>query len=236
MKNLKFLKNKYRGRRIFVLGTGNSLKGLPLELLDDEYTFGINRIGMTYLPTFYWLATRQVHDTEYRVDVDAAMRSAHYSFVATFLKGHIPEAQNTYWMQVSHIAGLNPTMPGDISVTDWTKQDIAGCKISGYGHSGFAVIRLAAYMGFNPIYLLGMDGKYKYQEQGQPDPNHFDDGYETGKFGRPKVIVDAVNKRIKDSHDLIKLGALVLGIEILNAGRNSHLKQYPKVKFEELFK
>lgn len=235
MKHLKFLKNKYRGNRIFVLGTGKSLKDIPLRFLRNEYTFGINRIGMKYLPTFYWLATRQARDVDYRNDVNAAIDAATFSFIADFLIGLIPAKESIYWMNVDHVDGDNPTRPGDIVVEDWVKQDIAGCKLSGYGHSGFAVIRLAAYMGFHPIYLLGMEGKYFYQSQGQPDPNHFDDKYETGKFGRPQELVDEMNVRIQDSHNIMKVGAHMLGVDIVNAGSRT-IKQYPWVKFKELFK
>lgn len=237
MKSLKFLENVYAGHRAFVLGTGKSLDGMPLNFLGNEFTFGINRIGMTYLPTFYWLATTQVNDAAYRVDADAAIESSVYSFVASFLKGTIPEPEeeNVFWMNIDHVDGLNPTIPGDICAKDWVEQDIARGNLSGYGHSGFAVIRLAIFMGFNPIYLLGMDGKYKYHEQGTPDPNHFGENYETGKYGRPQAIVDDMNMRIVDSHTIAKLGADILGKAIINASENSHLKQYPKVKFEELF-
>ena len=235
MKHLKFLENRYRGKRIFVMGTGKSLKGMPLEFLDDEYTFGINRIGMNYLPSFYWLATTQARCADYRVHVDAAIDKAHYSFIGTFLRGYIPDAQYTYWIQIGHISGANPTNPGEIGVEDWVKQNIAGCQLSGYGHSGFAVIRLAAYMGFNPIYIIGMDGRYEYHQLGQPDPNHFDENYESDSAARHPSIIEATNLRIRDSHEIMKVGADLINIEIINAGRKGYVDQYPRVVFEELF-
>ena len=235
MKTLKFLEGKYRGRRIFVMGSGKSLKEMPLHLLQNEYTFGINRIGLTYRPSFYWLATTNAHNVEYRFNVDAAIESAYHSFIATFLKGTIPDAENVYWIQVAHISGANPTNPGEVGVEDWVKQNIAGCQLSGYGHSGFAVIRLAAYMGFNPIYVIGMDGKYEYHQLGQSDPNHFDDNYESDSVARHPSIIDDINLRIRDSHTIMSAGASLLGVDIINAGRKGRIKQYPWVKFEELF-
>ncbi len=52
------LKNKYKGERIFLIGNGPSLNKTPLELLEDEYTFGVNRIYLLFdrinwRPTFY---------------------------------------------------------------------------------------------------------------------------------------------------------------------------------------
>lgn len=235
MKKLKFLEGKYCGRRIFVMGAGKSLKGMPLHLLRNEYTFGINRIGMTYLPSFYWLATTNARAVEYRFNVDAAIEAAHHSFIATFLKGTIPDAENVYWIKVGHISGTDPTNPGEIGVEDWVKQNIAGCQLSGYGHSGFAVVRLAAYMGFNPIYIIGMDGKYEYHQLGQPDPNHFNDSYEPDSVARHPSIIDATNLRIQDSHEIMKIGADLIDVEIINAGRKGYVNQYPRVVFEELF-
>ena len=43
-RKLRKLKNKYKGKRCFIMGNGPSLKAEDLELLKDEYCFGQNKI------------------------------------------------------------------------------------------------------------------------------------------------------------------------------------------------
>ena len=56
--DLTQLKNQYSGERIFVIGNGPSLSETPLEQLDSEYTFALNRVNLIYddvdwRPDFY---------------------------------------------------------------------------------------------------------------------------------------------------------------------------------------
>jgi hypothetical protein len=237
MKYLGFLENKYKGQRLFILGSGKSLKGMPLQLLKDEYTFGINRIGMVYHPTFFWLATSYAKLLEYRSTVDASIKAAKYAFIANFLEDTIPHAPNMYFINVLD-AGSFPTRPepGTLDAEYWINQDVANGKISAYGHSGFAVFRLAAFMGFNPIFLLGFDAHYEsHPGVGLPDPNHFDDGYESGEMEKPPVLRELENRQVWDAHNITMNGFDLLNIAVFNAGRDTKLTQYPRVRFEDLF-
>lgn len=236
MKPLKFLENKYAGNRIFIVGSGPSLKGMPLHLLEEDHTFGINRIGMKFVPTFYWLATGNARLKDYSEDVEIAIDAAEYAFVADFMKDVIEEKSNLHWIDVLHVDGLNPTKPEEFTPHDWASQDVASGRLSGYGHSGCAVMRLALFMGFDPIYLIGMDGDYKAHIQGEPDPNHFDEDYESGEFARPEVLMVDYNNNVWHSHISSHRGSLLMNKTIINAGRSEYFTHYPRVEFEELFK
>ena len=55
------VRDRHLGERVFLLGNGPSLNKLPLEKLADEYTFGVNRIGLlfdrvSWRPS-YWTVT-----------------------------------------------------------------------------------------------------------------------------------------------------------------------------------
>lgn len=235
MKPLKFLENKYRGHRIFIVGSGPSLRGMPLYLLENEYTFGINRIGMKLIPTFYWLATGNARLKDYLEDVMISIEAAEYAFVASFMKDVIKERPNIHWIDVLHVNGKNPTMPGEFTPEDWAAQDVATGRLSAFGHSGNAVMRLAAYMGFDPIYLIGMDGKYKVHILGESDPNHFNENYESGELARPEVLLGDYNNSVWHSHISSHRGSLLINATIKNAGTSPYLTHYPRVKFEDLF-
>ena len=58
VRRLRSLHNIHRGKRIFIIGNGPSLNRTPLEKLEGEFTFGVNRIYMLFdrikwRPTFY---------------------------------------------------------------------------------------------------------------------------------------------------------------------------------------
>lgn len=238
MTNLRKLKDKYAGRRLFILGSGVSLKGMPLQLLKKEYTFGINRIGMIYHPTFLWLSTSYARLADYRATVDESLKKAKLAFIANSLKDAIPNAENIYWIQMLD-AGSFQTRPepGTLTAEYWINQDVASGKISAYAHSGFAVFRLAAFMGFNPIYLLGFDAHYEpHPGPGNPDPNHFDENYESGEMEKPPALRELEEKMIWDAHNITAEGFDHLNIAVINAGRDKKLTQYPRLKFESLFR
>ena len=57
-KRWSFLKNKYDGKRAFLIGNGPSLNRTPLHLLKNEYTFCVNRFNLMFdrigwLPEMY---------------------------------------------------------------------------------------------------------------------------------------------------------------------------------------
>jgi len=232
---------------------------MPLDLLEDEYTFGMNRIGMICHPTFLWVGTRYVRLEEYRSTIIASIKSAYYAFVALFLNDVIDDLPNIYWIDAYDTAAkkkahakiiktkktfeyspfkwkkrrFNGNTTG-MHAKEWAAQEISYGRISAYAHSGHAVIRLAAYMGFNPIYLLGFDAHYTFHEQGQPDPNYFNKSYQNGEMGRPKPIIEMDNEKIWDSHNIMSKGLKYLGIEVFNVGRDTKLTQYQRLRFEDL--
>ena len=237
MSRLGFLKDKYKGKRLFILGSGKSLKDMPLQLLANEYTFGMNRIGMIFHPVFYWLATSYSRLAEYRSTVDASIKIAKYAFISNTLEDTIRDAPNVYWIKMLD-AGSFQTRPepGTLTAQYWIDQDVASGSISAYAHSGFAVFRIAAYMGFNPIYLLGFDAHYEsHPGPGKPDPNHFDEAYESGEMEKPPALRELENRQVWDAHNITMNGFDLMNIAVINVGRDTKLTQYPRLKFEDLF-
>ena len=45
---LASLKGKYKGERVFIIGNGPSLNKTPLDKLDGEFTFAMNRFYLMY--------------------------------------------------------------------------------------------------------------------------------------------------------------------------------------------
>ena len=196
-KRLKALYNKYRGKRIFVIGNGPSLNKTQLNLLANEYTFGVNRIYLlydkiTWKPTFYTIIDRRVI-ADIAKEVNGLTGSTFF-FDEKF-RGLLREGEDVYY--------FGSTLKGT-SIED---QYFSYNALKGVRHSNTVVgyaIQIAYYMGFDPIYLIGCDLGYKVnnsvKQEGDDkfnigvkfnlestkddDPNHFDPTY----FGKKQAL------------------------------------------------
>jgi len=230
---MKNLKNIYSGQRLFVMGNGLSLKDTPLDLLKDEYSFGINRIGMIFdktewRPNFFFCATFRARWSEsYKDDVLKCIQLGIPSFIGKRIKSVIgTKYKNVRYINCLHL-GKKHTDPKD----SWWQKDISE-KVSLYGQSLLGVMQIAVYMGFSPIYIVGIDG-YKPDKKG-PDLNHFDPEYETPKHRHSNKWFKEHITRIKKSHQFIYKITKEMGIDVFDATVVENSSPYPKVNIEEI--
>jgi hypothetical protein len=91
------------------------------------------------------------------------------------------------------------------------------------------------YMGFDPIYLLGMDG-YQVAENSDYDPNHYFNEYAPtmglGRLTFPKAKL--FNARMKMAHGIMQEVALAKGKHIYNATPESIFMAHPRVRLEDI--
>jgi len=99
-------------------------------------------------------------------------------------------------------------------------------------------MQLAAYVGCNPIYLIGMDMSYRvpdYMEDAEilsreADVNHFHPDY----FGPGKRWHDPQVDRMKKS--IAYAGGFLArrGVRVYNATRGGELEELPRVAYEDV--
>lgn len=232
---MKNLKDIYSGQRLFVMGNGLSLKDTPLDLLKDEYSFGINRVGMIFdktewRPNFFFCATFRVkRSKDYKNDVLKCIQLGIPSFIGNRIKSQIgTKYKNVRYIHCLHIEKRH-TSPKD----GWWKKDISKGEISLYGQSLLGVMQIAVYMGFNPIYTVGIDG-YRPKKQG-PDLNHFDPEYETSRQRHSdKWFRERGLTRIEKSHQLIYRVTKEMGVDVFDATVVENNSPYPKVNIEDI--
>lgn len=242
---LSSLKNKYKGKRIFILGNGPSLNRTSLEFLKNEYTFGVNRIYLlddkvSWKPSFYTA-------NDWRVVPDIALEingltGSTFFFEESF-RGILREGSDTYFYRHS---AADPNHPNERIFGHEATRGIRGA-----GSVVGTAVQLAAYMGFDPIYLIGCDLGYKVLETVEQtgedkfgngvklfltstkddDPNHFDTRY----FGKGQRWHDPNVKRMISGHEQCKAGIEAKGGHIYNATVGGELEVYPRVKFDSLF-
>ena len=237
------LKDRYRGERIFVLGNGPSLNDTPLHLLDQEFTFCVNRIYLLFerirwRPTFYTTV-------DWRVTADCADEINALTGMQMFLperfRGLLREGDDVTW----YWNGPSPDPSQRRFATD------ASLGIRGAGSVTGAAIQLAFHMGFDPIYLLGCDVSYTIPEsviQEGPDrfgngvglyltstrnddANHFDPRY----FGSGRRWHDPNVKRMIEGFEQCREGADTAGRSIINATVGGQLEVFERVSVRSLF-
>lgn len=217
---LQTLKNKYEGKRCFIACTGPSLTISDLELLKNEYVFGMNSIALihdktTWKPDFYGIEDCDVYG---RLE-DAILNTDNgLVFYSQELKKDfkIPEGAIPFFRENAY--HLYEFRHGNF-FTNFSRN----CYIrvfDGYTIT-HSVIQLAVYLGFKELYLIGCDCNY---EKGR---EHFIE------HGNPVGAGDNMG-RLFTSHRVTLEYSKKLGFKIYNATRGGMLDVYPRVNLDKV--
>ncbi len=226
-------RNKYKGEPLLVVGTGGSLKEPPLEQIKMK-SFSMNRIGLLFdqtewRPDFFFCITYRVKKSPaYREDVYKVIRTGVPSFIGNRINKHIFGYKNIHYVDTMHI-GKKFLLPKK----EYWFHDISDNAISVYSQSLFSVMQIGVYMGFNPIYLVGVDG-YKPSRE-EKDINHFDERYETPKQRHNLQWFHEYGlEAVASSHNLIYKGTRAQGVDVFDATLVDNNNPYPKIDIKEL--
>ena len=227
---LRRLHNVHAGRRCFIVGNGPSLNQLDLSLLADEITFCVNSFYLMYdrvgwRPTYYVVEDTFVAEDNAKVlnamDDTCKLFGRHLSYC---LDGRTATFYN-------EIRGCYPGYP--------RFSDRADREIFEGGTVTYINIQLAAWMGFDPIVLIGMDMNYKvpdYMENQEitsreADVNHFHPDY----FGPGKRWHDPQVERMRNSIGHAGRHLQARKVQLLNATAGGRLEELPRVDYRTLF-
>jgi len=233
------IKNKYKGKRVFIIGNGPSLNETPLYYLKDEYTLCVNRFNLmqerlNWNPTFYLVDDDLVLSDMINEIKSMTIRSKHVFLPGVHLNGKIfkNKINNKKINWFFHTFGaFSQNMP----------------YVSTGGTVIYSGLQILYHMGFSEIVMIGVDMNYKTHDtartlkginivsQADDDPNHFDPRYfgKNRKYHQPedKVIQHIVQNLNNLSNNLTELN-----VRIINSGYNSKLECFKKVNYELLFK
>jgi len=236
---LKKLKNKYEGKRCFIIGNGPSLNKLDLSYLKDEYTFGVNGIfyktkEMGFKPTFYMVEDNHVIDD----NIDEINKyDIKYKFFPSIYKDKVTTQDNIYFFEVdlgfyktSHPYYCIPRFSKDFSKVSYAGQSVT-----------YMNIQLAYYLGFTEVYLIGMDFSYAIRESdeidgatllsNEDDINHFHPDY----FGKGKKWHDPKVERVGWNYEYARDVFEKDGRKIYNATVGGKLEIFDRVNYDSLF-
>lgn len=237
---LKKLKNKFKGKRCFIVGNGPSLNKCDLSLLKDEYTFAVNGIfykteEMGFKPTFYMVEDGHVVDDN--LDKINAF-DPEYKFFPSLYKKKIKKTDNTYFFpaDLGFYRGDHPSFEKPRFSEDFSEVGYCGQSVT------YLNMQLAYYLGFSEVYLIGMDFSYQIREtdevrgqtlvSNEDDVNHFHPDY----FGKGKKWHDPKVYNVALNYEFAKENFEADGRNIYNATVGGKLEIFERKSFDELFK
>ena len=219
---LKEFKNKYKGKRCFITCTGPSLTISDLEMLKDEYVFGMNSIALIHdttdwKPDFYGIQDRVVFENLKRniLSSDNGVVFAPKGFQKLF---KTPDSW-VYWPMCGNYH-LFEMMYQKKYFTRFS--DNAYVRVyDGYSIT-YSIMQLVVFMGFDEVYLLGADCSFLGNHQ------HF---IETGLY-EPEN--SDVTLKLFNSYGVFKKYAEKNNIKIFNATRGGCLELFQRVQLENV--
>jgi hypothetical protein len=223
MGTLKKLKNKYSGKRCYIIGNGPSINKIDLKKLKGEYTFALNR--------GYLLFPKLGFDASFLVCINPLV-----------IKQFSDEMQNNRCLRF-----LNQSHADHFDRKDSNNIFINSCVTPGFSESPqekmwegatvtYIALQLAYYFGFKEVVLIGVDHNFKtkgkaHQEVAaeKTDVNHFDPNYFSSgiKWNLPDLKTSEVAYRLAKEH--FESSNRV----IYDATYNGKLKIFPKIKYKD---
>lgn len=236
-KQLAAYKDRYVGRRCFIVANGPSLRAEDLDLLHrrGEITFGMNRIYKLFdrtewQPTYYVCEDELICQSQ-QAEINAV--EAKEKFIPIELKWwHDISIENACYFHLNYKE--QERYPFGFSA------DIAH-QIDCRGTVTCSCMQIAAYMGFSEIYLLGVDHNYRVtidiNGNTITDPNakdYFCEGYDADI--KDIVVHDMGNNTRAYMDAKAYCDATDGKTTIYNATRGGKLEVFPRVEFDSLFR
>ena len=222
---LSGLKNKFQGKRCFIIATGPSLTNEDILKLREEYTFSMNAMCLKYeelgwKPTFYGIQDKGVFE---KVKKHIENSDVEYVFVDDIYRKVLPQNSNFYFF---------PRNPYYNAYNAYFKNKYKA-KFSNNPavivYDGFTItcslIQIAIFMGFKKIYLLGCDCNYNMQ-----GAKYFVD------HGHKADFLESAHDRMLAGYRAAKEYADNNGIKIYNATRGGMLEIFERVNLDEVLK
>lgn len=226
---LKKYQNLYQGKRCFVIGNGPSLKKTDLSLLKNEFTFGMNRIYLafedwgfqtSFLVSVNDLVIEQCHDDFYDFQIPKffSWRSRDLLFPEN------PPDTHTHFLNTTY---TGPKFNTRISSRYWEGSTVTN-----------VCLQLAFCMGFNEVYLIGVDHSFDTKGianqtvvSSGDDPNHFSPEYFGKGFRWQLPDLDASENAYRLANHVYHKA----GRKIYDATIGGQLTVFPKIDYESIF-
>ena len=218
----------HRGERCFIVANGPSLKKTNLDLLADEYTFGLNRIYLNFENSSF--------RPTYCVTINELILEQCANEISQL---GMPKFLN--WNRRSYYGNPDPKtifLKSKMVIKDSFEYDLTHPMVFGATVT-FVALQIAYYMGFQKVILIGLD--HNYTDKGTPsrtetrtseqDESHFHAQYfpKGFKWQLPDLLRSEIEFEI--ARKAFEAG----GREILDATMGGKCQVFNKIDYLSLF-
>lgn len=242
-KKIKAYKNSYNGKRCFIIGNGPSLTPADLDLIKNEVSFAANTIykifsKTSWRPTFYCIQDNKVLMDISKDDLLNETKDCKATFVRMY-SSRIVRANNIKLNNLIYVPILGKV----------TKNYSApfSDKADKYVYDGSMVtylfLQLAVYMGFDRIYLIGMDHNFPFNRtrNGKIEVNdisipvHFWESAETNNEG-DRIDLHANYQELAENSykEAERYSRESKRCRIFNATRGGKLEIFERVNLDDI--
>ena len=160
-------------KEVYIIGGGNSLKDFNFNKLKDKDTIVVNK-AIKYVPNPTYFITMDFTALK-KIDCDLIAPSIFTRvFIANFAKPYLTEKNGQI---VDTRSGLVYTLNDFTTIIKSYEEEGIGTQFYDFrsgNNSGYCALQLAVLLGYDRIYLLGMDLL-------APEQTHFHGGYGESK-------------------------------------------------------
>lgn len=231
-RKLLALKNRYAGRRAFIIGNGPSLRNTDIKKIEGEITIGCNGIFLLFKelgfqPTFYTVEDRLV--AEDRSPIINRLKGMIKIFPIDLRKWLAPDDDTIYINFVRQYNDFPRFSPAFEQLAYWG------------GTVTFLNLQFAYYLGIREVYLIGVDHRYHAPSvtdevkgvvitSHTQDINHFHRDY----FGPGYRWHDPKVERMEQAYREAKRFFENHGGIIYNATVGGELEVFPRVEYSQI--
>ncbi len=231
----KKYKDKYKGRRCFIIGNGPSLDSKDLDKLEQngDITFACNKIYNIFYktkwrPDFYFVTDVWVLKSATKNILNMKPKECSFYNYA-FCNGHIlwNDEENIipiYNMPEQDSVDRMPRFSKDISV-----HHCIGSSVT------YTMLQAVYYMGFKDVYLIGCDHFVESLEKTKAVDHFYDSSKEIVLDLSPEYIKIDNHIKLNNAYKAARLAFEEDGRNIYNATRGGHLEIFNRVDFDLLF-
>lgn len=236
-KKIRKFQNIHNGERCFIIGNGPSLKIDDLQRLKNEHTFACNLIFQCFdktewRPEYYFFLESNSTTFESRELVKNLMNNCRAAFVrgggSLYKYRDDKDLDNLYYMKMK--------LPENIDSISFS----GDCSLEVYSGTTttYAMIQMAAYMGFKKIYLIGIDHTFSkiIDKNGNVHDGVVSKGEEHAAFlGNYNLPNGSEVYKAENAYCAARKYCEMNNIEIYNATRGGMLEIFERTDFDSLF-
>lgn len=227
--HLLHLRNKYEGRRCFIVATGPSLKISDLEKLKGEICLSCNSIvkildKTSWRPDYYFMYDKDAF-LRIKEDIVASEKNL-YNFYHPYEWPYSSPISRPYVLKhKSWYTENQQKMLVKLGLDELGFSKDIHDHLEVGGNVVHVMMQFALYMGFNEIYLLGCDCSYlKDQTHAEGISYNMPSSYDAERSARVVKADYELEKKVLESE----------GVKVFNATRGGYLELFPRVSLEEI--